>query len=119
MAETGARFPREARLLRPAEFRALFRDSRRSVDPSFTVLCRRGAQPQARLGMAISKKTLQRAVERNLVKRLVRDSFRHRRSELAGIDVVVLSRRGIRTDDRAALRAALERHWERVARICG
>ena len=70
----------------------------------------------ARLGMAVSKKNVRRAVDRNLVKRLVRESFRKRRAQLRGLDLVVLTRRGIPLDDNDILSNSLERHWRRIAK---
>lgn len=67
--------------------------------------------------MAIGKKNLKRAVDRNLVKRVVRESFRIHLEELAGVDVVVLSRRGLPLHERQLLRVSLDRHWRRLARL--
>lgn len=47
-----------------------------------------------RLGLVISKKNLPRAVDRNRVKRVIRESFRTR--QLPGLDVVALARSPIR-----------------------
>lgn len=66
--------------------------------------------------MAIAKKNIKRAVDRNLVKRVIRESFRHQRNRLKGIDTVVLSRRGLPLHDKKRLRESLDRLWQRVAR---
>lgn len=86
------------------------------MDPLFTVLWRENGTSQARLGLALAKKNLRRAADRNLVKRIVRESFRHRQQALAGLDLVVLARAGIRCDDRQEIAAAIGRHWERILR---
>ena len=52
-----------------------------------------GRSDQARIGFAISKKHLGRAVARNRVKRLLRENFRVSRSGLPALDLVVLSQR--------------------------
>lgn len=70
----------------------------------------------ARLGLAISKKALRKAVHRNLVKRLVRESFRLHQADLQGRDVVVLFRSGASVADRKVLHASLAKHWRRVGR---
>ena len=64
----------------------------------------------------MAKKHLRRAVQRNRIKRLVRESFRRHRSELAGLDIVVLVRPGIAEADNTTLLAALDHHWERLRR---
>jgi len=43
----------------------------------------------ARLGLVVGKKLLKRAVDRNRVKRIVREQFRLRRSKLPVCDLVV------------------------------
>ena len=67
------------------------------------------------LGLAISKKSLKRAVDRNGVKRLVRESFRFHQRLLAGMDLIVLCRRHLPLNDRYKLRNSLERHWMKLA----
>ncbi len=46
----------------------------------------------ARLGLAISKRVSKRAVERNRIKRLVRESFRRVRGQLPPVDLMVMAR---------------------------
>jgi ribonuclease P protein component len=43
----------------------------------------------ARLGMVIGKKLLRRAVDRNRVKRCIRECFRLRRADLPACDLIV------------------------------
>jgi ribonuclease P protein component len=45
-----------------------------------------------RMGLAISKRVSKRAVDRNRIKRLVRESFRRHRLELPPIDLMVMAR---------------------------
>jgi len=44
------------------------------------------------MGLAISKRVSKRAVDRNRIKRLVRESFRRHRLELPPIDLMVMAR---------------------------
>jgi len=113
--QTGrATFGRELRLLKPAHYRRVFQNARRSSDRYFTVLYLGNDRSRARLGMAIAKKALKRAVDRNRVKRVVRESFRLRQWDLAGLDLVVMCGRGIGQADGQQLRDSLERHWIRA-----
>jgi len=48
----------------------------------------------ARLGLVIAKKKLRRAVDRNRVKRVSRESFRLLQQSLEGLDIVLLCRSG-------------------------
>lgn len=111
------------RRLRPGErlrdgaaFDRVFRRAARSKDRFFTVLARPGGSGATRLGMAISRRVDKRAVARNRIKRLVRESFRHHKDRLDGLDLVVLARRECVVADNAELFASLENHWHRLSR---
>lgn len=67
--------------------------------------------------MAIARKKVRRAVDRNRIKRIVRESFRHRRQQLHGLDVVVLARPDAATASNADLSKALDGLWLRIAAI--
>ena len=112
------RFPRAARLQEPDAYRRVFAKPVRSSDYLFTVLARKNGAGSARLGLAISKKQLRRAVERNRIKRVVRESFRHQRPSLPPIDLVVLARRDTGRASSLQLRDSLRLHWQRLAGQC-
>ena len=48
----------------------------------------------AKLGIIVAKKNIRHAVQRNRIKRLLRESFRHKRSELPEINIVALAKKG-------------------------
>lgn len=121
------RFEREKRLLTAEDYSAVFKDNRSFKDRSFLILVKRAnSQEQAqaldlkvpRLGLAISKKNFKRAVDRNLVKRVVRESFRNHQALLTGLDIVVMSRATTDVHNSLALHASLEKHWEQISKIC-
>lgn len=80
---------------------------------------RESTQPHARLGLAISKKSLKLAVQRNRVKRLARESFRERIAGLPAVDIVVMSQSELASMDNAAILRQLEVSWERVEQLYG
>lgn len=72
-----------------------------------------------RLGMAVPRKSVPRAVQRNRIKRVIREAFRENRDRLDSLDVVVVARPGIVRLDGRALRTALLAHWARLgSRAC-
>jgi ribonuclease P protein component len=87
-----AGLPREARLRRPGEFAALRTSSGRAGGRCFHLRFRDNGLGHARLGLAISKRVSKRAVERNRIKRLLRESFRRIRYQLPAIDLMVMAR---------------------------
>lgn len=119
MGAEGKGFDRSRRLLKPTQYGRVFEDAGRSSDDCFTILYRHSGEAHARLGLAISKKALKRAVDRNRVKRVVREGFRHNQQQLAGLDLVVMVKRGLIVDRSERLARSLERHWRRIADRAG
>ena len=110
----GGRFRRQNRLTRPAEFKRVFSTSCRSRDSRFTVLAIRNNAGQARLGLVVSKKSAPLAVDRNRVKRLIRESFRRRHRALAGLDIVVMAQKGIAKINNDEILASLSKLWKKT-----
>ena len=78
------------------------------------LLARENELAHARLGLVIAKKNVRRAVDRNKVKRVARESFRQHRAELGNLDIVVLARKGVGDLDNTALHALYEGMWRRL-----
>ena len=114
---TQARLQKRARLCKAAEFRHVFDQPLRSRDRYFTVLARANAKPFPRLGLAISKKHARRAVERNRIKRIVRESFRQQ-GTLPAVDVVVMTTPRGKSATNRQLFDSLQQHWQHINRLC-
>jgi len=68
----------------------------------------------ARLGLIVSKRTARRAVERNRLKRLIRESFRRHRYCIGARDVIVTARREAFGLAGPLLLTELETLWRRL-----
>lgn len=68
----------------------------------------------ARLGIAVSRRVDRRAVGRNRIKRIARESFRHVRASLPANDVVLLAKPGAAAAGNGELAADLARLWRLV-----
>lgn len=112
----GEVFPRPNRLSQAADFNRVFKRAERSSDQFFTVLYRRNTLGYPRLGLAIAKKRVRLATGRNRLKRIIRDSFRHAKSQLLGADIVIMARDQAESATNRDLFASLEQHWRAVAR---
>ncbi|WP_165677210.1 ribonuclease P protein component [Metapseudomonas otitidis] len=110
-------FGREKRLLVPRQFKAVF-DSPSGKVPGRNVLllARDNALDHPRLGMVIGKKSVKLSVERNRIKRQIRESFRHNLELLAGWDIVIVAKRGLGDLENEELRQQFGKLWKRLAR---
>ena len=114
MIASGTAFPRARRLTSGAEFTRVFRNANRSADRFFTVLACPNELETARLGLAISRRVAPRAVDRNRLRRLARETFRQ--LELGALDYVVMARKDVVEAPSDKARSSLDRHFIRLSR---
>lgn len=110
-------FSRDKRLLTPRQFQAVF-DSPGSKIPGKNVLllARENALDHPRIGMVIGKKSVKLSVERNRLKRLIRESFRRHQALLAGWDIVVVARKGMADSNNVEITRQFDKFWKRLQR---
>lgn len=111
-------FPASLRLKTPADFKQVFSNPVKSTDRYFTLLAIKNQLEHPRLGLAIAKKNVKRAVDRNKIKRVSRESFRLQQHNSVAMDIVVLARRDAANASSAVLEKSLERHWLKLVKRC-
>ena len=90
-------FPRACRLIRRAEYDAVYREGRRRSSREFAVFLRPNGLELSRFGWSI-KKALGSAVKRNRMRRRIREIIRLHRQEIApGWDIVIHPRSTVAT----------------------
>ena len=109
-------FRQHQRLLKSVDFQRVFDDVQLKAGSSqLLVLARfRGEMLPARLGLIIPKKHLRLSVQRNEVKRVIRESFRMHQHSLSGLDLLVLARAGIVSLNKKQQRAIVNKSWLRI-----
>jgi len=96
-----------ARLVRRAEFDAVYRNGRRRTSRQFTVFFAPNGLTETRFGMSVGR-TLGGAVVRNRIRRRVREILRLSRREIpAGWDIVVHPRASVASAEFFTLRGEL------------
>lgn len=114
-------FTKARRLLTPAAFKCVFdAASLRVSSKELLILARTNELEYARLGLVIAKKHVRRATQRNRVKRIIRDSFRHQSLISANatnsLDIIVLARGGLDKLDNRALHELINQLWRQLQR---
>lgn len=115
---SGNGLPLHARLNSKKEFQRVFDQAIKVADDCYTLLARNSQLTHARLGLAISKKAVRRAVDRNRIKRVVRESFRLHQHTLGALDIVVLARRELDQKSKQQMHASLASLWPRLVKRC-
>jgi ribonuclease P protein component len=118
VTERGYGFPPQSRLKKAAEFKKVFANPVKSTDRYFTLLAITSDFGRPRIGLAITKKIIKKAVHRNVIKRAVRESFRLQQQNMNGIDIVVLVRNEAKDAAIETLKMSLEKHWFKLVSKC-
>lgn len=102
------------RLLKPDEFKQTFAAGKRYRCRAFTVTACANKLQHPRLGLAVSRRCAPRAVDRNRIKRIVRESFRTNAIRMGALDIIVQANSVARSETAAALSRKLEDLWSRL-----
>jgi ribonuclease P protein component len=108
---------KSGRLLNSSDFSRVFEHPPiKSSHAQFLILATPNTLSAPRLGLIIAKKNVRLAVNRNRLKRLIRETFRHKQHNLNAIDAIVLARRGTEDLTNSELIEILNDLWKRVAK---
>lgn len=109
MANSG--FSKALRLQNASEFEAVFSRNQFKVSNRYFLILALPSEHCSRLGIVVAKKNIPLAVQRNRVKRLIRETFRLSTEIPEGLDMVVLVRKGADKLANADIRQNLQRLW--------
>ncbi len=109
-------FPRTNRILSSEEYDQVFKNPVRASVPGVLVLARKNNDlDHARLGLVIPKKVLKRAVWRNRIKRIARETFRLNQHSLPNIDLVVIAKPKIGEISNSELSEIFKQLWLQIS----
>jgi ribonuclease P protein component len=109
-------FEKSQRLLTKSDYNSVFTKAKKIVTGDFIVFYSENDLGFARLGLALSKKMLAKAHDRNRIKRLLREGFRH--SALPSIDIIFLARQNLAKKDNMGLTRHLRKTWDKLNSCC-
>ncbi|WP_417596117.1 ribonuclease P protein component [Oceanospirillum sp.] len=108
-------FPRDVRLLTAGDYRSVFDDVQIKVfGRCFMILARPNTLPHPRIGQILAKKNLRRAVDRNRIRRLTRESFRLNKHQMPAMDLVLLTQKGLSDLSSEEYAHQLNLAWKRL-----
>lgn len=109
-------YPRELRLLTPLNFKNVFSNPKRAGSAHLTLLAKNANLTHTRLGLAVPKKHVNKAHDRNRIKRIIREDFRLKQHQLPHVDIVIVAKGGIKNLSNQELRDLLGKLWQKISR---
>jgi ribonuclease P protein component len=102
------------RLSNPSEFKAVFQAGRKISSCHFAIHFKKNQCANSRLGIIIAKRNIRKAVLRNRIKRIVRESFRLNQSELGSLDVIIVVYSAFASLTRQMMRKKMDEVWRKI-----
>ena len=120
-----AKFHLNRRLNKQRHYKRVFKFGKKIDFPAFSLYYCPNQCGHARIGLAVSKKNVPKAVDRNQIKRVIRESFRQR-MRLPAVDIAVIVKRSCpitktttsKTTNKVQLSEALGVAWKKVEDLC-
>ncbi len=108
-------FSKNQKLLGKNAYKRVFDSAELKVSrKEFLLLIRKNNAEETKIGIIISKKKIRHAVDRNRYKRLVRESFRKKQTDLIGFDFVFLARNGLESLNNNEFYSQMNTQWNTV-----
>ncbi len=83
------RLPKQAKLVKTDDFSSVFNLRKRIANKHLVMRYCPNGNTSARLGLIVAKKTAKGAVQRNYMRRVLRELFRLNQHQLPALDVVI------------------------------
>lgn len=108
-------FNKTQRLLKKSDYDHVFAQAKKIVTIDFILLYRENDLGYARLGLALSKKMIAKAHDRNRMKRLLRECFRQ--TQLPAVDIIFLARNNVAKQSNLSINSRLSKTWGKLT-VC-
>jgi len=113
---TDLRFSKKYRLLKRADFVQIKNSGKKIHSDCFIAQIKKNNSNNSRLGLTISKKT-GKAVTRNRLKRLVRESFRTNRHNLSGFwDINIIAKKNVAQSSSEQVFSSMDKIFDTISK---
>ncbi|MFV8818907.1 ribonuclease P protein component [Haliea sp. E17] len=117
MVQSDCHFSKRSRLLNAGDYQRVFNDVKvKAGHKHLLLLATYNQEPGHRLGLVIAKRNVRLAVQRNRIKRVAREFFRHLPASQPPMDVILLARQGMDCLDNDQLSTILRQQWQKLSR---
>lgn len=108
-------FSRQQRLSNPKEFKAVFQANKKRFLPYLAVFSKLNENGYARIGLVVSKRNVRKAHQRNLVRRIIRESFRFNQILLPNLDIVIVVYQAYALLSKKEMRRVMDEYWKKIS----
>lgn len=105
-------YPKSLRLRKSNEFTRLKKNAHKVVADNFIICCKPNDYKNPRLGVIVTKRYSKKAVIRNKLKRIIRESFRYSVQSLKAFDYVVIVRHNKPIMNYLHFRRDIDKVWQ-------
>jgi len=102
------------RLLKPSEFQNIYKSGQWVANRELVVNFKPKNTQLPKLGITVSKKVSKRAVDRNRIKRQIREWFRKNKSTYATFDLIITAKPVANSKTNQEIQYSLEDIWRKV-----
>jgi len=112
-----SRLTRDQKIRLKIEFDQAFKLGKCLYGRNFLAYYRDNELAHARIGVIASKRSVRLAVDRNRIRRIVKEQFRVNQSKLTNVDIVVIAKKGIGQSINIELRRCILHLLEKIATL--
>ena len=113
----GFGFSKQQRLLKARDFQRVFdQSSLKTSTRAILLLAATNHLGHPRIGFIIAKKQVRLAVQRNRIKRVIRECFRAQSDATFSYDVIILVRKELESLNNQEIRVEFESQWNKLMR---
>ncbi len=109
------KFPKALRLKTKEQLQQAFQNTSKISARNFAIFSKPNKLYYPRLGIIITKRAVRSAVNRNRLKRIIRESFRLQQKNIAGKDIIFLAYKGLDKIAREELKECLTKKWQQLS----